>query len=1056
MTKILYSLTFVFIFNIHFVAAKKTIIVGGELDYPPYSFLDENGQPTGFQTDLCRSIAKVMGMNIEIRLTAWAQVRKDLEEGSIDLISGMFYSDERSKIYHFSPPYTIVSSVIFARKNSPSVESINELKNKEIIVMNGEAMHDYVIKHNLTQKILLGKTPGEVLQKLASGQGDYALGAQMPGLYWIKKLGLSNVTTMGKPLKPFKDCFSVKKGNTLLLSRFTEGLMILYQTGEYQKLYEKWFDILNAPKMILNDILKYTAMVVILLLFLLALVFMWSWMLRKTVARRTRELMESQQQLQTISDNLPGGYVYQLVFDKNNRFFKYISAGVEQMHDLSVKDIMNDPNLLYQQVFEKDRKYLIKQETISRTSLSRFYVEVRYQKPSGEIKWLLLSSSPRKMSNQSVVSDGIAIDITPRKKAFEDLRFNMKRLVEAQRIAKLGDFSWDLQSGEVLWSEGLYNLLKYDTKETITYEKINAEIHHPEDLQRVTQWINEAIESNSSALRPNEYRLIRKDGKVIFVHTTGVIDRSNGNVKIFATLQDITERKKFENDLINEKERLIVTLRSIGDGVITTDIEGNIVLINKVGENLTGWFQHEAEGKHISEIFYIVNEKTRQLCENPIDKVIKTGKIAGLANNTLLISRDGSERIIADSGAPILSYDDTIIGVVLVFRDMTQQKLMEAEIQRSQKIESIGLLAGGIAHDFNNVLSVISGNISYALSSINQHNELWPVLNDVLTGTKQAQRLTQQLLTFSKGGVPIKSAADIRDVLKESVLFVTSGSKVRCDFEFAEDLWIVSVDTGQINQAVTNIVINASQAMPDGGIIQIKAKNIIIESEDNKHVLPQGNYVKISIKDNGTGIPEQHISNIFDPYFTTKPKGHGLGLASTYSIIKNHDGKITVESTLNKGTSFYIYLPAKDIKPDTDTKKASVQHKGQGKVLVMDDQEMILKMVGRLLNRMGYEAVFAKDGQQAIDIYKHAFLSKNPFVFVLLDLTVPGGMGGAQVISELLQIDPDVKAIVSSGYSNDPIMASYQDYGFCGVIAKPFTQKELAKTLESKALKCVT
>ena len=1056
MKKILYSITFVFIFNIHFVAAKNPIIVGGELDYPPYSFLDENGVPTGFQTDLCRSIARVMGMKIEIRLTVWAQVRKGLEEGTIDLISGMFYSDERAKLYHFSPPYCIVSSVIFARKNSPSVESINELKNKEIIVMGGEAMHDYVIKHELTNKILKGKTPGEVLQKLASGQGDYALGAQMPGLYWIKKLGLSNVTTMGKPLKPFKDCFSVKKGNILLLSQFTEGLMILYQTGEYQKLYEKWFDILDPPKIILRDILKYTAIVGIPLLFLLALVFIWSWMLRKTVVRRTSELMESQKQLQTLSDNLPGGYVYQMVFDNNNRFFKYISAGVEQMHGLSAKDIMNDSSLLYQQIFEEDRKYLIKQETISRTSLTPFNVEVRYQKPSGKIKWLLMSSSPRKMSNQSVVSDGIAIDITPRKKAFEDLRFSMKRLVAAQRIAKLGDFSWDLQTGEVLWSEGCYNLLKYDTNETINYEKVNAEIHHPEDLERITQWLNEAIESDSTSLKPNEYRLIRKDGQVIFVHTTGVIDRSNGNVKLFATLQDITERKKFENDLINEKERLIVTLRSIGDGVITTDIKGNIVLINKVGETLTGWYQHEAEGKHISEIFYIVNEKTRQVCKNPIDKVLKTGKIAGLANNTLLISRDGIERIIADSGAPILSYDDTIIGVVLVFRDMTQQKLMEAEIQRSQKIESIGLLAGGIAHDFNNVLSVITGNISYALSSINQYNELWPVLNDVQTGTKQAQQLTQQLLTFSKGGVPIKSAANIRDVLKESVLFVTSGSKVRCDFEFSENLWIVSVDTGQINQAVTNIVINASQAMPDGGIIQIKAENIIIESEDNKLLLPQGNYVKISIKDNGTGISEKDIANIFDPYFTTKSKGNGLGLATTYSIIKNHHGKITVESRLNEGTTFYIYLPAKDIMPDTDTKQSSVQHKGQGKVLVMDDQEMILNMVGRLLNRMGYEAVFAKDGQQAIDIYKHAFLSGNPFVFVLLDLTVPGGMGGAQVIGELLQIDPDVKAIVSSGYSNDPIMASYQDYGFCGVIAKPFTQKELAKTLESKALKCVT
>jgi len=922
MKTILYSIAFVLIININFVGATSPIIVGGELDYPPYSFLDENNQPTGFQTDLCRSIGNVMGMDIEIRLTAWAKVRESLENGTIDLISGMFYSNERAKIYDFSPPYTIVSSVIFARKNSIPVKSIDELKNKEIIVMRGEAMHDYVIKHKLTHKLILCETPGDVLQKLSSGLGDYALGAQMPGLYWIKKLGLSNVITMGKPLKPFKNCFSVKKGNTLLLSRFIEGLMILYQTGEYQKLYNKWFDVLKGGRaIVLKDILKHIAMVFIPLISLLALVFIWSWMLRKTVASRTRELMESQKQIKTLSDNLPRGYVYQLVFEENNRFFKYISAGVEQMHGFLVKDIMNDPNLLYQQIVEEDRNYLIEQESISRTSLSHFYVEVRYRTSDGEIRWMILSSSPRRITDQSVVSDGVAIDITP--------------------------------------------------------------------------------------------------------------------------------RKQFEKELINEKERLLVTLRSIGDGVIATDIQGKIVLMNKVGEELTGWSQQEAKGKPISKIFYIINEQTRQICENPIEKVLETGKIAGLANNTLLISRDGSERIIADSGAPIQSHDGHIIGVILVFRDITHQKHMEDEMQRSQKIESIGLLAGGIAHDFNNVLSVISGNISYALSIINENDEIHRVLDDVQTGTKQAQQLTQQLLTFSKGGDPIKRIADIRKVLKESALFVTSGSKVRCDFDFSDDLWIVSLDTGQINQAITNIVINASQAMPDGGIIRIKAENIIIESEDNNLLLPQGNYVKISIEDSGTGIPENNISRIFDPYFTTKPKGSGLGLATTYSIIHNHHGKITLESSLGKGTIFYIYLPAKNIKPDIDPKEVAIQHKGHGKILVMDDQEMILNMVARLLNRMGYETVFANDGQQAIDIYKKAFLSENPFVLVLLDLTIPGGMGGAETIAELLKIDPDIKAVVSSGYSNDPIMASYKDYGFSGVIAKPYTRKELAKTLES-------
>ena len=1050
MKTLIYSILSIFIFTISTSHANKPIVVGGELDYPPYSFLNEDGHPTGFQTELCQSIAKVMGMDIVIQLTSWAEVRKGLEGGSVDLISGMFYSDERAKLYDFSPPYSIVSSVIFARKDSLPVESIRDLKDKEIIVMRGEAMHDYVVKQKLTHRLLLGETPGDVLQKLASGQGDYALGAQMPGLYWINKLGLSNVTTMGKPLKPFKNCFSVKKGNTLLISRFTEGLMILYQTGEYQKLYEKWFGVLGKDEILLTDILKYSAMILIPLLCLLAMVFIWSWTLKQTVTRSTKELIDSRKQLQTLSDNLPGGYVYQIVLEKDDRYFNYISAGVEKVHGISVNDVMKDPSVLYQQVLEEDINSLMEQEFNSRTELTKFYAEVRYQKPSGEIRWLLLSSSPRKLSDQSVVSDGVAIDITPRKKAFEDLRLSMQRLISAQKIAKLGDFSWDIQSGEISWSDGLYNLLGYDKNEPIDYEKINEKIHHPDDLELITQWLKESINSDSRELRSNEYRLIRKDGQIIYVHTTGIIERTNdGNVKLFATLQDITERKQFENELINEKERLIVTLRSIGDGVITTDINGNIALINKVGEELTGWPQDEAEGKHIKDVFYIINEQTRQICENPIDKVLKTGRRAEIANNTLLRSRDGTERMIADSGAPIQSHDGLIIGVVLVFRDVTQQKRLEAEIQRSQKIESIGLLAGGIAHDFNNVLSVISGNVSYALSIIDQNDEARHALDDVLTGTKQAQQLTQQLLTFSKGGIPIKNVADIQQILKETAIFVARGSNVGCDFVFSDDLWVVSVDTGQINQAISNLIINAIQAMPEAGIIQIKAENMIIESDDNSMLLSRGNYVKISIHDNGAGIPKQHISNIFDPYFTTKQKGSGLGLATTYSIIKNHHGSITVESTPGKGTTFYIYLPATDAKNNTKDINTSIHHEGHGKILVMDDQEMILTMVKRLLRRMGYDTVVAKEGQQAIDIYQKAFQLGEPFSLVILDLTVPGAMGGAETMEKLLQIDPDVKAIVSSGYSNNPIMGNYEDYGFCGVISKPYTKKELAEALES-------
>ena len=279
---------------------KTHIIVGGEIGYPPYSFLDKNGEPTGFQVELTRAIAKTMGMNIEIRLTPWPETRRALENGSIDIIPGMFYSEERARIFDFSPPFSIVSVSIFARVNSPSVKSIEDLRDKEIIVMRGEAMHDYILKHRLTDRILLAETPADALRLLASGKGDYALVAQMPGFYWIKELKLSNITSVGPSLEPFKNCFAVRKGNKLLLSRFTEGLNILNQTGEYQKLYEKSLGVLEPTRITPGLIVKYAAIVLVPLILLLAFSFLWTLMLRSKVNQKTKELRESELKFRTI------------------------------------------------------------------------------------------------------------------------------------------------------------------------------------------------------------------------------------------------------------------------------------------------------------------------------------------------------------------------------------------------------------------------------------------------------------------------------------------------------------------------------------------------------------------------------------------------------------------------------------------------------------------------------------------------------------------------------------------------------------------------------------
>lgn len=389
----------------------------------------------------------------------------------------------------------------------------------------------------------------------------------------------------------------------------------------------------------------------------------------------------------------------------------------------------------------------------------------------------------------------------------------------------------------------------------------------------------------------------------------------------------------------------------------------------------------------------------------------------------------------------------------IVLVDITQRKAAEEDrknledrLIQTQKMDAISTLAGGIAHDFNNMLSVISGNISMALSRLDKDHELYELLSDVQEGAKQAQHLTHQLLTFASGGEPIKRVADVNQLLRETAGFVTRGTKTRCDFSLADDLSSVEVDAGQFHQAVGNIFINAVQAMPEGGIIQIKTENADIDSGE-PIPLPRGDYIRIGITDQGTGIPPENMSKIFNPFFTTRQQGSGLGLATVFSIIKRHHGYISVESRPEEGATFNIYLPATAERIPQPEYKKEIPHHGHGRVLVMDDQLPVLKMVNKMLDRMGYETVFAMDGKQAIEMFRDAYLSRNPYDLVILDLTVPGGVGGAEAITELVMIDPDVKAVVSSGYSTDPVMANYQQYGFCDVIPKPYTKTQMAELL---------
>ena len=509
--------------------------------------------------------------------------------------------------------------------------------------------------------------------------------------------------------------------------------------------------------------------------------------------------------------------------------------------------------------------------------------------------------------------------------------------------------------------------------------------------------------------------------------------------------------KQANKEIASEKERLSVTLHCIGDGVITTDIEGNIVLINKITEELTGWTQQEAFGRPIYEVFNIINEETGEPCQNPVDKVLASGIIVGLANHTALISRNGIKYTIEDSGAPIFDHEKNIIGTVLVFRDATDDKRIAQELIKIKKLEAIGTLAGGIAHDFNNIMMGIFGNISLAKIKLPKDHPILHYLEESEQSMSRAKQLTGQLLTFSSGGSPIKSDISISQLIEKVVTFDLSGSNVKLVFEYSKDLWTANVDEGQIQQVFSNLAINARQAMPEGGVFYIRLNNADI-TDNTVQGLIQGKYIKATVQDEGAGIKHKHLDRIFEPFFTTKELGRGLGLATTYSVIKRHGGVLSVVSELGTGTIFTLYLPASETQPAcSKTKQTEVAEDSTieqtARILVMDDDEKICNYLKNILEEYGFLVSTAVDGKQAIDMYKQLLDDREPFGAVVLDLTILGGIGGKEVIKDILKINPKAKCIISSGYADDPVMANYIEYGFKANLTKPYTSKQLLEVL---------
>lgn len=544
----------------------------------------------------------------------------------------------------------------------------------------------------------------------------------------------------------------------------------------------------------------------------------------------------------------------------------------------------------------------------------------------------------------------------------------------------------------------------------------------------------------------SERRYQRHDGTGFWGYLSGRRHEDvNGDlISLVGVIVDISEIKKSQDLLRSSEERYRSIIELAADTILLGDPGGNIIGANESAAELTGYGPDELIGMNIARLF-----AAKELERVPLRyDLLKQGKIV---RNERLLTRKNGESVPVEMNTRMMP-DGTYQAFI---RDMSENLRRQNELIRVQKIESLGVLAGGIAHDFNNILTGIMGNISFARSSLGKTHDLYEPLSRAEKASERAAGLARQLLTFAKGGSPVKKVFSIGQLVTETLSLVLSGSNVKETVSIQAGLHAVEADEGQISQALHNIIINAVQSMPDGGGLAVSAENVAL-AESNELDLPCGEYVKLTFSDEGCGISESDLQRIFDPYFTTKEIGTGLGLASTYSIITSHGGRIAVSSRPGEGATFIIHLPSyhQEHAVNSPVAEAALVENQCGSVLVMDDEEIVRELATLILERSGYSVTSCCNGKEAIALYQEACEQGTPFSVVLMDLTIPGNMGGVEAAKLILAYDPDAALVVSSGYSEDPVMSNYRAYGFCGAIEKPYNVEEIAKIISSCKKNC--
>ncbi len=635
----------------------------------------------------------------------------------------------------------------------------------------------------------------------------------------------------------------------------------------------------------------------------------------------------------------------------------------------------------------------------------------------------------------------VARDITRRKEADEALRRSEEKFRTLFESATDGLFIVDMEGKIIDINRTAYERLGYSKEEMLSMQI--SELDHP-DFRETLPGRMEHVRKHGWCVCESAH--LRKDGSVMPVEINARIMDFGGKRVFFSVIRDITERRQAEDALRRNEEFIRNILDNVDEGFLVVDRDFRIAAANRAYCSWADASREEIIGRRCYEVSH---RTTRPCHEKGEDCSVKRAFETGRPHTAIHRHEDDKGNIlyVETKAFPLRDSTGLVTSAIETIHNITERHLLEAEQLKTQKLEAVGRLAGGIAHDFNNLLQGMFGYISMAKVNIDRKDKAMAMLDQAEKALNMSVSLTSQLLTFSKGGRPATKRIALRPVIENSARFALSGSRSDSRVSLDDNLWHVDADEGQVAQVIQNIVLNANEAMPDGGIVEVSARNIEIPVASNPLLPGGGKFVRISVKDIGIGIPEQHLQRIFDPYFTTKQKGSGLGLATSYSIIRNHGGAIEVVSEVNKGSTFSFFLPAGEGPEDEKRPILSYDSARKGKILVMDDEDIIRNVVKTMTESLGHAVECASTGEEAIDTFAEALASGEPFDIVILDLTVKGGIGGEQTIQRIRDMDPSVKAIVSSGYADNPVVSDYRSYGFDAFLNKPYMIEALRDAL---------